>query len=383
MFAVFSLLGGAAAFEVRRRTVVTTERRQLRQLREDRSSLDTLLQDLKGELTAVLSESASNKAAFEQIQAAAAALENRCADLAAANEELTTQRAALAGENDALRSSNAELGARLEAVEAAHAEEAGRLAGELEALKGEVKAAVEEFVDGMISADNLRARLDHLGVEVKFIEGDGSSGAPDAPPQLDDSWLLKLRSAFEPDRAAKLLSMGAGMHSVAQQDRAPLEWQAEPRRPPTCQGTAADRAERALCAQQARLHLGAAPKPHAEGVAPKAVVPMPAAIADKENSAATGRRGSDRARSAGPGKARADGAGGLSFQLGADDKQKASLKPRRGSFHNSLQQGGPQPAKAATLSAGAMPMRDATNAGLEFASEAGAPSFRSHDIVLR
>lgn len=106
----------------------------------------------------MLSESASNKAAFEQIQAAAAALENRCADLAAANEELTTQRAALAGENDALRSSNAELGARLEAVEAAHAEEAGRLAGELEALKGEVKAAVEEFVDGMISADNLRAR---------------------------------------------------------------------------------------------------------------------------------------------------------------------------------------------------------------------------------
>eukprot|EP00873_Tetraselmis_striata_P023419 jgi/Tetstr1/443683/TSEL_031674.t1 len=369
MFAVFSLLGGAAAFEVRRRTVVTTERRQLRQLREDRSSLDTLLQDLKGELTAVLSESASNKAAFEQIQAAAAALENRCADLAAANEELTTQRAALAGENDALRSSNAELGARLEAVEAAHAEEAGRLAGELEALKGEVKAAVEEFVDGMISADNLRARLDHLGVEVKFIEGDGSS------------WLLKLRSAFEPDRAAKLLSMGAGMHSVAQQDRAPLEWQAEPRRPPTCQGTAADRAERALCAQQARLHLGAAPKPHAEGVAPKAVVPIPAAIADKENSAATGRRGG--ARSADPGKALADGAGGLSFQLGADDKQKASLKPRRGSFHNSLQQGGPQPAKAATLSAGAMPMRDATNAGLEFASEAGAPSFRSHDIVLR
>lgn len=372
MFAVFSVLGGAAAFEVRRRTAVTNDRRQLRKLREDRNGLDALLQELKGELSTVLGESASNRAAFEAIQSAAAALEQRCNALATANEELTAEKAGLAGENAELRATNAQLTANLAAVEAERATERAELAEELEALKEEVKAAVEEYVDGVLSADNLRARLENMGVEVKFIEGDKSG---EDVPAVDDSWLLKLRSAFEPEQAAKLLSMGAGMEALNVQPAAPAR--------ALSQRQHVEKAERVLAEQQARMQLGTSR-------GSEIIVPQKSTTAtlvnEKENSGRVGTStAASRKHATVATKAIGESGTGLSFQLCDESKTQQkfqpSLKPRRGSFQ--------KPLAPAAASISAVPLQDATNVrGLEFSSAAtdmGGAYFssRSTDVVLR
>jgi hypothetical protein len=65
---------------------------------------------------------------------------------------------------------------------------------------------------------------------------------------VDDSWLLKLRSAFEPEQAAKLLSMGAGMEALNVQPAAPAR--------ALSQRQHVEKAERVLAEQQARMQLG-------------------------------------------------------------------------------------------------------------------------------
>eukprot|EP00951_Prasinocladus_malaysianus_P011730 scaffold86895_cov34-Prasinocladus_malaysianus.AAC.1 len=217
MFSVLSILGGAAAFEVRKRVAVTKERKELTELRKDRTQLDILLKDLRKKFGEVLEENEASKKSFEEVQQAALMLGVQCQQLIEQNARMEEEQENLREENSRLRHENEDLTQQVQEASRVDTGDIEELKKELEELRDQVKEVVNDFMDGVLSRENLHARLNGLGVEVKFVENEKATAKPLSAD--DDAWIMQLRSALEPE-TARYLTFGAANRVEDSSERA-------------------------------------------------------------------------------------------------------------------------------------------------------------------